>query len=187
MKTKPGETLDTMHSRFREQTRILKRQITALTRQGCLKAYPHYKAGTKRMYLLEPTDGTGRRPYTYVGGDTKKQKAVLAKIERFYKRESLQSSLNALEVYQARIEGDLSDLLRDFAWAVAQGDNAIKAGEKFRWTWGATEGGQEDRYYNDKNRAVAEEHNRIRHGGEVTRGAPGPRRGVTTIQEEEEG
>lgn len=157
-----GASIDAMHQQFREQMKILKKQIAALTRQGALKAFPHYKAGTTRMYLLEPTDGCGKRPYTYVGGDPKKQKAVLAKIERFYKRESLQSSLDGLERYQTKIEYDLADLTRDFAWAVSQGDNAIKAGEKFSWTWGAIP------------------------DGEVTRCGPGPRRGVTQIDEEGE-
>jgi hypothetical protein len=76
-----------------------------LEEQGIRMAYPHFKADRPNvMFLLEPTDGTGKRRYIHVGTDPEKQEEARAAIARHAKREAI---LRAC----ARIDRERTDLL----------------------------------------------------------------------------
>jgi len=94
----PGSVIDRHQAAYIKTVSAIRAKIRKLERQGVHKAFPHFKKGTKTMYLLDPTDGSGKRKYTYIGADPKDQEKALGKIRRHQEREALKFALTRLSV-----------------------------------------------------------------------------------------
>lgn len=133
--TKPaGQRLDTLTQNIRESIAQLEAQDARLTKAGCLKAYAHFKTGTRKMYLNEPCDPrNGRRRFTYVGVDPDAQAEALAKIARHEVREQLRENIAQLNHQLADIDEQLDDLLDDLSGLARDAGDAtieLKKGHK---------------------------------------------------------
>jgi len=92
----------------------LKAEDARLTEAGCIKAYAHFKTGTRKMYLNEPCDPkNGKRRFTYVGVDPTAQADALAKIARYEAREQLRENAARLKYELADIIDRLVDVVDD--------------------------------------------------------------------------
>lgn len=135
-----GAAIDLVHAWIRRQVLTLKREIAGLEKKGILLAYPHFKKGTRRMYLLEPTNG-GKRKYHYIGGDEKAQKLALERIERYHKVHVLCLMLGETERWLSDNKSSLDRLLGNFMSNHRAAAQAIKDGEKFTWKHTTIENG----------------------------------------------
>lgn len=109
-----GKMIDSHAIKIRATVKALKATITKLRRQGVLHAFPHFRPGTRKMFLKESTDAAGKRRYHYVGVGPKAQKKALEKIERYHRATAGWRDLNEA---QRRLEGlsrDLLDLQRQY-------------------------------------------------------------------------
>ena len=135
-----GARIDLIHAQIRRQIRTLKKEIAGLEKKGILLAYPHFKKGTRRMYLLEPTID-GKRKYHYIGGDEKAQKLALEKIERYHKAHVLCLMLAEVEMRLRENKGSLDNLLGYFMMTDTSAAKAIQEGAKFTWRHTTIENG----------------------------------------------
>lgn len=103
---KTGQATDLFLREATDTIAQLRKKVKELERRGVLNAYPHFKTGTRKMFLNEPSDSCGKRKFHYVGPDPKKQKSALARIARWHLRERI---LHAL----AKWEGEIQWIIRD--------------------------------------------------------------------------
>ena len=82
-----GETIDKELVKLHEAILKLKKKEEKLTDAGCLLARIHFKTDRPNiMYMLLPTDSTGKRKYVHVGVDSEKQNEAIAKVSRYEQR-----------------------------------------------------------------------------------------------------
>jgi hypothetical protein len=125
-----GKSIDAFFESARESIAALEQKTLALQRQGVLHAYPHFKTGTKKMFLNTPTDGNGRRKFLYVGTDEKKQKAALAKIARFYQHERIVESISRMTADLEQQERELRELYHKAGALTLRGYEAAKDADR---------------------------------------------------------
>jgi hypothetical protein len=135
-----GAAIDLVHTCIRRQVLMLKKEIAVLERKGTLLAYPHFKKGKQRMYLLESTNA-GKRKYHYIGDDKKDQKLALEKIERYHKSKMIRLMLSEVERWLSDNMGSLDRLLDNFMMTHRAAAQAIKDGNKFTWRHATIENG----------------------------------------------
>lgn len=121
-----GKKVDELVHHVKAQVRALEAMEKRLTKQGCLQAYAHFKTGTRKMFLLEPVDQDGKRPYTYVGVDPDKQREAVAKIARWRRREEMRRTLEGLRRELAALEYDLTAVERDAQRLRGDVDEAVE-------------------------------------------------------------
>jgi hypothetical protein len=125
-----GKSVDAFFEDVRGSLAGMKKKAEALREKGILHAYPHFKTGTKKMFLNTPTDGCGRRKFIYVGTDEKKQKAALAKIARFYQHERILESIGRITDDLESQERELRELYHKAGALTLRGDAALKDADR---------------------------------------------------------
>ena len=100
-----GAVVDALLERIRARIRELEELEKALTHRGCILAHAHFKTGTRKMYLLSPSEN-GSRKFTYIGVDLEKQEKARADIDRYEKREGVRRRIRTMN-------GELDAALRD--------------------------------------------------------------------------
>jgi hypothetical protein len=92
-----GIQVDQLLEQIRARIAELESEEATLTKNGCIRAYPHFKTGTNKMYLLSPSEGGGRK-FTYVGVDPEKQEKARKAIARYEIRETLRRQIRRMSI-----------------------------------------------------------------------------------------
>jgi hypothetical protein len=93
-----GQRIDNLHSLILTALEDCKKEEARLTKAGVQIGSIHFKTDRPNsMYILEPTNEAGRRPYIHVGVDPRKQDDARIKVERWKKRDELRRSMADLE------------------------------------------------------------------------------------------
>ena len=104
--TPKGAQIDELIGKIRARIRELEGEEKVLTKNGCVRAYAHFKTGTNKMYLLSPSENGGGRKFTYIGVDPEKQQTARAMIARYEEREGVRRRIRTLT-------GELDVAMRD--------------------------------------------------------------------------
>lgn len=115
-----GSEIDNTIAQLRAVVEATAREEQRLIEQGCLKAHIHYKArrsgGEKNiMYMYEPVDSSGKRPYHHVGTNKEAQALAIAKVEREAQRAALAAKRLMIERSMKEHLWQLESLQRSFA------------------------------------------------------------------------
>jgi len=105
------QTIDKRLKKINDNIKSLSKKEMQLTRAGCLNAYLHIKKGTNKMYSYAPVDAAGKRQYTYIGVDPKKQQRARDALARYHQRQEVRNSIAELEVEYATLNASLDDLV----------------------------------------------------------------------------
>lgn len=134
-----GAAIDLVHTWIRRQILTLKKEIAGLEKKGILLAYPHFKKGTHRMYLLEPTIN-GKRKYHYIGSKWKDIKLALDKIKRYHKLMVYNLMLGQVTMMLSENRRALDRLLGEFMMTHRAAEKAIIEGSKYEYKWAIENG-----------------------------------------------
>ncbi|BES73861.1 hypothetical protein RE428_48790 (plasmid) [Marinobacter nanhaiticus D15-8W] len=130
-----GQGIDNSIQQMRAMIGAMEREERHLVKQGCLNAHIHFKArkagGPKNiMYMYEPVDSTGKRPYHHVGVDKKAQEEARGKVEREHKRQGIARRRVELERDLQELTRHLESLSRQFDWLV---ESASSTGKEYQF------------------------------------------------------
>lgn len=106
-----GAAIDKQRAKITAVIKALQAEDRRLTKLGCHKAYIHFKTGTNKMFLLEPTDARGKRKHIYIGVDPKKQQKAREKVERECQRDQVREHISQLNNELARLDNELNHLV----------------------------------------------------------------------------
>ena len=116
-----GETIDKELVKLHEAILKLKKKEEKLTDAGCLLARIHFKTDRPNiMYMLLPTDSTGKRKYVHVGVDSEKQNEAIAKVSRYEQREIVRKRIGSLQKLIDHCQFRLSSMLSSLQCQIKQ-------------------------------------------------------------------
>lgn len=97
----------------------LKKKDAVLTNAGCLLARIHYKSDRPNiMYMLLPSDETGKRKYVHVGVDSIKQNEAIEKVSRYEQRETLRKKTHTIQELYDQCNFRLSSMLNSLQYEI---------------------------------------------------------------------
>jgi hypothetical protein len=107
-----GEQLDKLKADIEAALVECKKEEARLTKAGVQIGTIHFKTDRPNiMYILEPTNQQGRRPYVHVGVDTAKQADARVRVDRWRKRDALRRAMISLEEELWRMNHQIQHVL----------------------------------------------------------------------------
>lgn len=104
------------HDQRAATVKQLRKEQTALKKQGINYGTPHYKQG-KYLRIVKPSKAGEKRVFDYIGADPVKQQAALDALDRGRRYDELGEQAQAVQTSISVLKSSLSHVVRELEWS----------------------------------------------------------------------